>query len=182
MRLNLALIVGFTVVASSAQGSVALLMDLDDLVEQSPVILIGEVSAQQSLWDEERQTIYTVTEVDVERYLKADVQSPVAVLKHLGGKVGDLEGRLLGGPELQVGQRVLLFLERRSDGLLRIIGHSQGQYVVRDAPAGPTAHQFVPSHGLTLAVTDETKQPPPTGIPLPEMIDRIVELLEEVSR
>ena len=69
----------------SVRASVVLQMDLKDLVEQSPAILIARVTSDTSRW--ERETIYTYTELQVEQWLKADgVTPPRAVMKHLGAR------------------------------------------------------------------------------------------------
>ena len=71
---------------------------------------------------------------------------------------------------------MLLFCERTPDGFLRVIGLSQGYYVVGD---DGTARAFVSSSPPVVMTPLPGKASAPQEIPLTEMESRIRMLLEE---
>lgn len=176
MRRTIVLLVILAAGAALGRPSVAVQMSLEELVGRSPVILHGQVTAQRCIWDDGTRTIHTYTEVRVAEYLKTDATSPSVVLKHLGGKVEDLEARLLGGPELSVGDEVVLFLERRQDGYLRVIGLAQGLYRVAASQTGPLAIQQLDAGALIVAAPGGG-EPAPARLLLSDLKTRIARLL-----
>jgi hypothetical protein len=81
-----------------------------ELVERAQKIIVGQVIAQHSAWDELGREIYTYTKLRVQRLIKSDGADSVLVLRQLGGRVGTIESHVSGAPRLALGERVLVML------------------------------------------------------------------------
>ena len=102
---------------------------IQQLYEEADRVVVGQVSARESFWNDAHDTIYTESRVDVKRTEKGSVRESV-VVRQMGGQVGDVELIISGNASLQIGERVLLFLRDHGD-YCAIVGMSQGKWSVR---------------------------------------------------
>ncbi|MFL6278252.1 MAG: matrixin family metalloprotease, partial [Blastocatellia bacterium] len=128
-----ALLLALLFAANIGTATTAVMLTDEELIASSRVILIGDVQSVKAQWDADHQTINTYVKVNVTRLLKGQLQNQTIVFKQLGGRVGDEATVIFGAPEYSVGQHLLLFLDTRQDGTLRVAHLFQGKYDVIDA-------------------------------------------------
>ncbi|MFL6214131.1 MAG: putative Ig domain-containing protein [Blastocatellia bacterium] len=132
-----ALLLAVLFAANVGTATTAVMLTDGDLIASSRVILIGDVQSVKAQWDAERQSINTYVKVNVTRLLKGELQNQTIVFKQLGGRIGDEATVIFGAPEYTAGQQVLLFLDTREDGTLRVAHLFQGKYDVVDESGTP---------------------------------------------
>lgn len=125
-----ALLLAVLFAAGVSTATTAVMLTDDDLIATSRVILIGNVQSVKAQWDADHQAINTYVKVGVARLLKGQLQNQTIVFKQLGGRLGDEATVIFGAPEYTPGQQVLLFLDTRQDGTLRVAHLFQGKYDV----------------------------------------------------
>ncbi|MEW6729930.1 MAG: DUF4214 domain-containing protein [Acidobacteriota bacterium] len=122
--------------AKPNMATTAVMLEDEQLIVNSRIILIGEVRYIKPQWDNNHQNIFTYVKIDISQVLKGEVQNSYVVLKQLGGTIDEDSTIIFGTPRYQIGQRVLLFLNTWSDGTLRVAHLFQGKYdVVEDKQA-----------------------------------------------
>ncbi len=121
--------------ALSANAGSLRALDLEELNQNSSVVLEGIVLEIESLW--EGQLIFTDVHVGVDRCFKGDCESEVLIVRVLGGAVDDLEMRVQGVSQYRLGEQVLLFLNPlKQSNRLRTVGMFQGKFQIRETPEG----------------------------------------------
>jgi len=113
-------------------------LDVAQLAARSDVILLGQVESTRARWV--RRQIVTEALVLVEESIKGAAAARVRIIQ-MGGKVGDIRMRQLGGAEFRVGDRAIVFLAR-ADGDLRVVGLAQGKVSVERTPSGDTVRMI----------------------------------------
>ena len=112
-------------------------MSVEELTKGAEIVVIGEVLSTQSDWDAGGRVILTRVDVRVEELLKGPPPGRRLSFHQLGGRVGDTVSAVAGAPSFTPGERVLLFLSRRSDGRLDVESFFQGKFSLeRDAASG----------------------------------------------
>ena len=98
------------------------------------------------------RTIITRIDFRVDEVLKGTAGPGVLQLSQPGGQVGDVVAAVADAPSFAVGERALLFLSRRPDGLLRVAHLYMGKFSVEhDVTLGePVAVRRVPGSGEVL--------------------------------
>ncbi|HTG14382.1 MAG TPA: NBR1-Ig-like domain-containing protein [Blastocatellia bacterium] len=113
----------------------------DDLIIGARAIVTGKVLSIESGFDKEQERIYTYITVRVKEVLKGQITERKIVLKELGGQVGDRGLTVFGNPQLERGEKVLLYLDTWKDGSLRTYQMLMGKFsIVKDETTG---HEFV---------------------------------------
>jgi hypothetical protein len=122
--------------ASLAGATVLVALQVEDLAQMSPVVLVGEVNTVESGWNPEKTRIHTRVQITPIEVLKGPADLGTVKVKFLGGQVGETVAHLPGAPHFEVGEKVLVFLEPRKDqdGYLPV-GFYQGKYKVFTDPA-----------------------------------------------
>lgn len=135
--LSLALL-AFLLVPLSAYPSVMVNLTRDELVKGSDSIIVGEVVDEYSEWDPSGKFIVTYVRVRLTEDVKgSEAGSSDVIIKKMGGRVGNREMVVHGGPRFVVGEKALLFLQKKSLGYRSVMGFSMGKYrIVRDAVSG----------------------------------------------
>jgi hypothetical protein len=132
--LSLLGLLGVLVLASPAQGTVALRVDLPALAAAADVVVRGRVVGEVSRWDSSRRRIYTDVTVAVDEVYKGDARvGRTVVVTRLGGSVGGVGMRVAGEVSLVAGEESFLFLRRheaRRGGRLTVVGMAQGKLTV----------------------------------------------------
>jgi len=109
----------------------------DDLIVGARAIVIGRVLALGSRLDSDEDRIFTYVTVAIEETLKGEINSSRIVLKEEGGEVDGQGSTIFGMPQFSRGERVLLYLETRPDGSLRVHQMAFGKLsIVDDASSG----------------------------------------------
>jgi len=130
---------------------------LRELTQRSEKIVTAEVVDQYSAWDPLGREIYTYTTLRVERVIKSQRRDSVLVLRHLGGRVGNVESHVPGLPHFEKAERVLVFLgPYPGTQYFGLIDWREGKYVItRRKPGGPGKAEEIlqglgPGHGQRL--------------------------------
>lgn len=117
------------IIASNAGATTVPSLSFEELIDQSELIVSGQVTRSWTDWDSEHKFIWTHYELSVAGVQKGTPESTV-VLSEPGGNVGIQGMAIAGAVVYQVGDRVLVFLQRMPNGYLRTTGWSQGKYIV----------------------------------------------------
>ena len=117
------------VVALAAFATSVPRMSFEELTDRSEVVVSGEVTRTWSEWDSAHKFIWTHHELAVSGTQKGKAAATV-VVSEPGGIVGGLGMSIAGSVVYQNGDKVVAFLERMQNGLLRTTGWGQGKYRV----------------------------------------------------
>jgi hypothetical protein len=120
-------IYGFTVNYSLAQEHE---LTARDLVSESEIVVVGQVSSIRSEWSEDRSYIFTQVTIAVEEYLKGDRSDQSITLRQLGGEIDDIGEIYSHTARFQAEEEVLVFLRRDQRGTLQIAGGEQGKFKI----------------------------------------------------
>jgi hypothetical protein len=99
-------------VAAPAGATTLIRQSLDELVANNSTVVVGEVVAVQSYWNEAGSFILSDVTFSVSDTLKGRQPRPEITITVMGGTVDDLTSLIVGGPELVKGQSYVLFLNR----------------------------------------------------------------------
>lgn len=129
-------------VVHAAHGSTFVLMDDQQLLETSAVVVAGTVTAIESAAGPDGG-IQTYIHIQPDRVIKGSIGNEPIVIREPGGTVGEMQSWVYGAPEFQVGERDLLFLVQNPDGTLQTNSLAMGKFTL-DADA----------NGQTIATRD----------------------------
>jgi hypothetical protein len=102
-------------------------MNSRKLSEEATHIVLGEVEAIRSEWDEEENMIYSNVDISVEDYLKGSSEWSHVTVKHKGGEMGDVGVYVSGEPRFTKGERVKVFLRSESPDTFSVVGGGEGK-------------------------------------------------------
>ena len=123
------------VFATASSATVLLPADFTTIVTGSPIIVHGRVTDVRSFISGPRRTIESVVTVSVIDTLKG-VPSRTVLFRVPNGQVGRYRRVVVGAPEFEEGDEVVVFLQAHAPAIPTLFGLSQGVYrVVRDANA-----------------------------------------------
>jgi hypothetical protein len=133
-----ALLLGWT---TSADSTTYVLTDGQRLLSASDVVVLGTVEHTESMWRGKR--IVTRAVVRVDDLAKGATAERIEVLAP-GGTVDGVRMRVIGVPQLRVGDQSVLFL-RGALSAYRVVGLSQGKLdVFRDDDGTPLVRWIPP--------------------------------------
>ena len=141
--------------ATAAGATVLLPADLGELARDAIAVARGRVAAVDPQWTGDRGTIETIVTIDVESYLKGSLGSTLR-FRVPGGQFGRFRSIVVGAPEFEVDERVVVFLGARGPSVPHVLGLSQG--VFRVSRAANNSGWFVtspvplPADGRTVRV------------------------------
>lgn len=115
----------------SAEGSIAVALDLAGLVDLSDRIVVADVVSVKSAWDDAHRTILSTVELAVGETWKGSV-SPTRRISvvQVGGKVDGIVMFVPGQSQFQPAERAVLFLRGPEHGS-RVVGLGQGKRPLR---------------------------------------------------
>lgn len=131
-RAIIALAVTIALLPATVLATSVVRLGTQDLVEVSPIIVVGEVLEQETRLYEDGGFPVTYTTVVVEETLKGSTPSLIEIFA-LGGQVDDLIGHADGVAEFEPGERVFLFLtekEKLGSNVYDVYGWFQGKWSV----------------------------------------------------
>jgi hypothetical protein len=115
------------VLASPASATVLIAVELRELTRDAGAIVRGRVVEVQSRWTEDRRGVETLVTLDVESYLKGELGDTVT-FRVPGGRVGRLRSIVVGAPQFERDQHVIVFLGHRGPSVPHVLGFNQGVY------------------------------------------------------
>jgi len=121
--------------ASSARASTFIMASDDDLIVGARAIVKGKVLSIDCQADEQTGRVFTYVRVRIQEVIKGEIAERQIVLKEEGGQVGNRGSTIFGSPRFNLGERVLLYLDTRRDGSLRVYQMFMGKFSIVDDPA-----------------------------------------------
>jgi len=94
------------------------------LTEKASHIIIGDVKAIESRWNEDETLIYTYITISILDCLKESIENQEITIKKLGGEIGEIGLFVSNVPSLIEGEKVKLFLKRIGENEFTILGKS----------------------------------------------------------
>ena len=150
--------------ASPAYAAVGRLLSISDVAAASERVVVGEVVARASAWDEAHRRIFTRVTLRVEETLRGAHADEISFTV-LGGEVGELMQIVPGEANPRQGERVVLFLARpQPAGPLRVVGMNQGLLV--DDGEGRFLRDF---RGLSVPLAGRHVHPVPEVLRLEDL-------------
>jgi len=125
-------------VAVTASATVVLQLAIEDMIPMADVVVVGEVNKVEASFNAEKTRIHTRVWIPPPEVLQGPEGLGTVMIKTIGGQVGDTVAHLPGAPKFELGERVLVFCEPRSDGDGYLtVGFYQGKFkVFRDPESG----------------------------------------------
>ena len=127
-------LLAFSLVAGSASASVVIPPADDDLIVHADAVIIGRVTDIES-HDDQQGKLSTYITIAIREVLKGSLAQSSLTIRELGGEVGGVVAWVSANPEFSVGERVLLFLDQRADGSLRVLHFYLGKFSIITDPA-----------------------------------------------
>lgn len=169
--------------AAPGSATVYLPADFGEMVASSTFVVHGSVVDVRSDTISDRRGIVTYVTVDVAQPLKGAPGESVTFLVP-GGQIGRYERIVVGAPQFDRGDEVILFLAARGPSIPYVFGLSQGVYRVSRAsgralvmPLAALARQGEANTSGRLVRGDPARRP----LPLDDFV-REVRLLAERAR
>ena len=105
---------------------------LDRLIEDSNLIIVGNVKEIKCEW--ENGNIWTYVTIECSQTLKGNNKLNEITIRSLGGNVGNISQIISGSPKFKVGEILLSFLkkDKHSEGIYYCIGGGLGKYRYED--------------------------------------------------
>jgi hypothetical protein len=108
-----------------------------DLVSESEMVVVGQVTSIRSEWSEDRSYIYSHVVITVEEYVKGERSDQTITLRQIGGEIGDVGEIYSHTARFQAEEEVLVFLLRDQRGALQVAGGEHGKFkITRDGESG----------------------------------------------
>lgn len=126
--------------ATTLRASTFIIPPDDDLIIGARLIIRGKVLSTSCQADDQRH-IFTYIRIRVRQVLKGQIDEPEIVIKEEGGQVGTRGSLTFGAPQFKAGEKVLLYLDARRDGSLRVYQMFLGKFSI--APDTATGRRFV---------------------------------------
>ncbi len=139
-------------VVAPAGATTLVRQGLDELVANNANVVVGEVLAVRSYWNEDGSFILSDVTFGVTETLKGKKHRPEVTVTVMGGTVGDLTSLIVGGPELVEGKAYVLFLNRED------LPGAKAALTVRDLSQG-TFDLAVNAKGDLRATSQADRQP-----------------------
>jgi hypothetical protein len=118
-----------------AHATVLLPADFTEMVTSARAIVHGRVVDVRSEVTADRRDIETFVTLAVGEYMKGDLGRAVT-FKVPGGQVGRYRSVMIGAPQFEEGDEVIVFLSARGPSIPYVFGLSQGVYRVARAADG----------------------------------------------
>jgi len=112
----------------AVQAAIIPSLSLEELVDQSEIILHGRIGRAWSAWDASHKYIWTHHQLTVIDSIRGASRS--VVVSEPGGSLDGMNMAISGGLEYGAGEEVVVFLYRTPIGYMRATGYGQGKYTV----------------------------------------------------
>ncbi|MCZ7582859.1 MAG: hypothetical protein M5R36_05695 [Deltaproteobacteria bacterium] len=121
--------------AVPASATSVLRLTEEQLFRDADLVVTGRVTATRSRNAEGAPAIVTEVDLRVDGRLKGACGDTITILVP-GGQIGERGLKIMGAPEFETGDRVLLALDRDAKETLRVRGLFQGRFTLIDAADG----------------------------------------------
>ena len=111
-----------------------------EIVNGSEIIAYGRVTSTAVQWSDDRKNVDTLVTFQVGTYLKGGAGETI-VFRVPGGTIGRYMNVLVGAPQFEAGDEVVIFLNTRGRELPAVFGLNQG--VFRVSREAATSQRFV---------------------------------------
>ena len=133
-------------------------VDFSQMVAESELIVVGRVTAIRSQETAGRRTIESFVTVDVTDALKGQPGRAV-VFRVPGGQVGRYRRVMVGAPEFDEGDEVVLFLNGNGPVVPMPYGLSQGVYRIQRGASGAVVTPLVTDGATRVVRGDPARRP-----------------------
>lgn len=125
------LLLGLCVAALAplAQATTLQRLSFEELTDNSDIIVTGKVTRTWSAWDAGHHYIWTHYAVEVAATQKGAHTATVELCEP-GGVADGMGMTIAGSVAYQIGDSVLVFLQKMPNGMIRTTGWGQGKYTV----------------------------------------------------
>ena len=117
---TLAIILLLLSVAQVASATTVVVPTDTEMLIGARAVVRGRVLQVETSYDEQRGEVFTYITLRVREVLKGAVTARRIVIKESGGQTADQTTMIYGMPEFKIGQQVLVYLDTRDDGTLRV--------------------------------------------------------------
>jgi len=118
------------VFCAAAAAAIVPSLSLEQLVDQSEVIVHGRVARSWAEWDRAHKYIWTHHEIQVIDPIHGAAAVSI-VASEPGGRLDGVEMRFSGALQYSTGEEAVVFLYRTPIGYWRATGFGQGKYTVQ---------------------------------------------------
>ena len=133
----LILIFGFTINAKAQNQVNVMQKTIEQLSDQSDMVVVGKVSEIHSKWNKDKSRIYTDVTVAVEEFVKGSETGKTVVVTHPGGEVGGVGEWYSYAPKFTKDEEVLLFAKRDKENNLQVTKGQEGKFrITKDEVTG----------------------------------------------
>lgn len=115
--------------APLAQATTLQRLTFEELTDSSDMIVTGKVTRTWAAWDASRHYIWTHYEVEVAATQKG-ARTTTVQLSEPGGTAEGTSMTIAGTAKYNVGEEVMLFLNKMPNGMIRTTGWGQGKYTI----------------------------------------------------
>jgi hypothetical protein len=169
----LTVVLSLFLLTAPAGATLFLPADLGDLSREAYAIARGRVVAVEARWTSPaRRSIETIVTLEAAAWLKGDLGATVQ-FRVPGGRLGRYRNIVVGAPEFQAGQQVVIFLGASPPALPFVLGLGQGVFRIAAGNAGPvvTPPAVLPTAGAPKKIVrgDPARRP----IPVAEFDQRV---------
>ncbi len=143
-----------------AEATVVIPIPDEALAAHAAAIVVGQVTAIESRWDQRHRQIFSLITLSVDEVLKGNLAPGELTLKQVGGSIGTFHSWTEGSPELFVDEKVLLFLRQNPDGSFRVAHLYQGKFSILGDPFTGAEYAYrVAPEGVHVIAADSTPVP-----------------------
>jgi hypothetical protein len=171
---------------TTAQATILIKMDLNELVGQSKKIIAGKAIQSQSRWSDNNRHIITETSFTVTHAIHGSQVNETVVVRTLGGTVDGIGMWVSGSPSFKVGDEAVLFLNQLKKGAqdtYYVTGMEQGVYpITRRANQQLFIHPRV-KHEATLVAptTAGLKKVDETAVTSPQPLETFIKQVKQTA-
>jgi hypothetical protein len=108
-------------------------VSLDELVNQTSLIIKGSVENIECTWDKEHKFIYSYVKIGVSGLIKGELDKKEIIVKHLGGQVGNLGFWVSVAPHFENYEEVIVLLGKKdSSDNYEIPAQKLGKFTIQN--------------------------------------------------
>jgi len=168
----------------SAWGTTLKPISTDDQIRDAAMIFRGRVQSIDVAWKSRGQgkIIASTVQFTPLAVYKGDVPS-VVKLEFPGGKIGDVEMKVAGIPEFQVGQEYVLFVSGDQSRACPVVGWSEGSLKVdRQTSAAGQVEVSSTAGGVLDSLNARSRVGGPRSVDLSDFEGRLRSRIDQISQ